>query len=63
MDPNGILGSHDYPLHLWSLDNKTRMEEIMAHLQKHEEAIQYIVCHPKAFIASMGTDVLAKIFL
>ena len=53
MDPS-LMGSHDYPLHLWSLDNKTRMEEIMAHLQKHEEAIQYIICHPQGIHCQYG---------
>lgn len=67
MNPNGIflmLGSHDYSLHLWSLDNKTCIQKIMAHCKRHEEAIQSVTHHPnKALIASMGTDALAKIFL
>lgn len=65
MDPNGIflmLGSHDQSL--WSLDNKTCEQEIMAYHKKHEEAIQSVTSHPnKAFIASVDTDTPAKIFV
>uniref|UniRef100_A0A3Q1NM68 Striatin-4 n=1 Tax=Bos taurus TaxID=9913 RepID=A0A3Q1NM68_BOVIN len=58
VDPNGVFlmsGSHDCSLRLWSLDNKTCVQEITAHRKKHEEAIHAVACHPsKALIASAG---------
>uniref|UniRef100_A0A2K6R8M5 Striatin 4 n=1 Tax=Rhinopithecus roxellana TaxID=61622 RepID=A0A2K6R8M5_RHIRO len=67
VDPNGAFlmsGSHDCSLRLWSLDNKTCVQEITAHRKKHEEAIHAVACHPsKALIASAGADALAKVFV
>ncbi|XP_070355196.1 striatin-4 isoform X4 [Equus asinus] len=67
VDPNGVFlmsGSHDCSLRLWSLDNKTCVQEITAHRKKHEEAIHAVACHPsKALIASAGADALAKVFV
>ncbi|KAM9048127.1 striatin-4 isoform 1-T1 [Megaptera novaeangliae] len=67
VDPNGVFlmsGSHDCSLRLWSLDNKTCIQEITAHRKKHEEAIHAVACHPsKALIASAGADALAKVFV
>lgn len=67
VDPNGMFllsGSHDCSLRLWSLDNKTCVQEITAHRKKHEEAIHAVACHPsKALIASAGADALAKVFI
>ncbi|XP_055993049.1 striatin-4 isoform X1 [Sorex fumeus] len=67
VDPNGVFllsGSHDCSLRLWSLDNKTCVQEITAHRKKHEEAIHAVACHPsKALIASAGADALAKVFI
>lgn len=55
---------HDCSLRLWSLDNKTCVQEITAHRKKHEEAIHAVACHPsKALIASAGADALAKVFV
>lgn len=55
---------HDCSLRLWSLDNKTCVQEITAHRKKHEEAIHAVACHPsKALIASAGADALAKVFI
>ncbi|XP_012373049.2 striatin-4, partial [Octodon degus] len=67
VDPNGVFlmsGSHDCSLRLWSLDNKTCVQEITAHRKKHEEAIHAVACHhSKALIASAGADALAKVFV
>ena len=67
VDPSGVFlmsGSHDCSLCLWSLDNKTRVQEITAHRRKHEEAIHAVACHPsRALIASAGADALAKVFV
>lgn len=55
---------HDCSLRLWSLDNKTCVQEITAHRKKHEEAIHAVACHPsKALVASAGADALAKVFV
>ena len=59
-----ICTGHDCSLRLWSLDNKTCVQEITAHRKKHEEAIHAVACHPsKALIASAGADALAKVFV
>ncbi|XP_007941076.2 striatin-4, partial [Orycteropus afer afer] len=67
VDPNGVFlmsGSHDCSLRLWSLDNKTCVQEITAHRKKHEEAVHAVACHPsRALIASAGADGLAKVFV
>lgn len=55
---------HDCSLRLWSLDNKTCVQEITAHRKKHEEAIHAVACHPsRALIANVGADALAKVFV
>ena len=63
-DPALTRPGHDCSLRLWSLDNKTCVQEITAHRKKHEEAIHAVACHPsKALIASAGADALAKVFV
>ncbi|XP_030073358.1 striatin-4 [Microcaecilia unicolor] len=67
VDPNATFlmsGSHDCSLRLWSLENRTCMQEITAHRRKHEEAIHDVAFHPsKPLIASAGADALAKVFV
>nr|XP_023669499.1 striatin-4 [Paramormyrops kingsleyae] len=66
-DPKGtylISGSHDCSVRLWTLDNRTCVQEITAHRKKHDEAIHDVAFHPcQPFIASAGADALAKIFV
>ncbi|KAA8594324.1 hypothetical protein FQN60_005158, partial [Etheostoma spectabile] len=65
-DPKGtylISGSHDCSVRLWMLDNRTCVQEITAHRKKHDEAIHDVAFHSsQPFIASAGSDALAKIF-
>uniref|UniRef100_A0A8D0D4R6 Striatin 4 n=1 Tax=Sander lucioperca TaxID=283035 RepID=A0A8D0D4R6_SANLU len=66
-DPKGtylISGSHDCSVRLWMLDNRTCVQEITAHRKKHDEAIHDVAFHSsQPFIASAGSDALAKIFV
>ncbi|XP_036392150.1 striatin-4 isoform X2 [Megalops cyprinoides] len=66
-DPKGtylISGSHDCSVRLWTLDNRTCVQEITAHRKKHDEAIHDVAFHPsQPFIGSAGADALAKIFV
>uniref|UniRef100_A0AAY4EGP4 Striatin n=1 Tax=Denticeps clupeoides TaxID=299321 RepID=A0AAY4EGP4_9TELE len=67
VDPNGLYlmsGSHDCSIRLWSLENKTCIQEFTAHRKKFEESIHDVAFHPsKCFIASAGADALAKVFV
>uniref|UniRef100_A0AAY4EHC0 Striatin N-terminal domain-containing protein n=1 Tax=Denticeps clupeoides TaxID=299321 RepID=A0AAY4EHC0_9TELE len=56
--------SHDCSIRLWSLENKTCIQEFTAHRKKFEESIHDVAFHPsKCFIASAGADALAKVFV
>ncbi|KAG1667331.1 Striatin-3 [Nymphon striatum] len=67
VDPNGLYllsGSHDCSIRLWNLDNKTCVQEITAHRKKFDESIFDVAFHPsKPYIASAGSDALAKVFV
>ncbi|KAJ8369023.1 hypothetical protein SKAU_G00090510 [Synaphobranchus kaupii] len=66
-DPKGtylVSGSHDCSVRLWTLENRTCVQEITAHRKKHDEAIHDVAFHPtQPFIGSAGADALAKIFV
>ncbi|KAL5009242.1 hypothetical protein ScPMuIL_014823 [Solemya velum] len=67
VDPNGLYllsGSHDCSIRLWNLDSKTCVQEITAHRKKFDESIHDVAFHPsKPYIASAGSDALAKVFV
>ncbi|XP_043285857.1 striatin-3 isoform X2 [Venturia canescens] len=67
VDPHGLFllsGSHDCSIRLWNMDNKTCVQEITAHRKKFDESILDVAFHPaKPFIASAGSDALAKVFV
>jgi len=67
VDPNGLYllsGSHDCSIRLWNLDSKTCVQEITSHRKKFEESIHDVAFHPsKPYIASAGSDALAKVFV
>ncbi|KAJ8280201.1 hypothetical protein GJAV_G00051750 [Gymnothorax javanicus] len=64
-DPKGtylVSGSHDCSVRLWTLENRTCVQEITAHRKKHDEAIHDVAFHPtQPFIGSAGADALAKL--
>ncbi|XP_034230279.1 striatin-3 [Thrips palmi] len=66
VDPNGLYllsGSHDCSIRLWNVDNKTCVQEITAHRKKFDESILDVAFHPsRPYIASAGSDALAKVF-
>ncbi|XP_061140669.1 striatin isoform X2 [Syngnathus typhle] len=67
VDPNGLYlmsGSHDCSIRLWNLESKTCIQEFTAHRKKFEESIHDVAFHPsKCYIASAGSDALAKVFV
>jgi len=67
IDPSGLYilsGSHDGSIRLWSMDNKTCIQEITAHRKKFDEAVFDVAFHPsQPYIASAGADALAKVFV
>jgi len=51
-------------MRLWNLETKTCIQEITAHRKKFEESIHDVAFHPaKPFIASVGADGVAKVFV
>ncbi|NP_001296588.1 striatin-3-like [Hydra vulgaris] len=67
IDPSGLYilsGSHDGSIRLWSMENKTCIQEITAHRKKFDEAVFDVAFHPsQPYIASAGADALAKVFV
>ncbi|XP_063699041.1 striatin-3-like [Culicoides brevitarsis] len=67
IDSHGLYllsGSHDCSIRLWSIDNKTCVQEITAHRKKFDESILDVAFHPsKQYIASAGADAIAKVFV
>ncbi|XP_023652088.1 striatin isoform X4 [Paramormyrops kingsleyae] len=67
VDPNGLYlmsGSHDCSIRLWNLESKTCIQEFTAHRKKFDESIHDVAFHPtKCYIASAGSDALAKVFV
>jgi WD40 repeat protein len=59
----GVAG-HDCSVRLWNLETKTCIQEITAHRKKFDESIHDVAFHPsKPFIASVGADGVAKVFV
>uniref|UniRef100_A0A336KGC5 CSON006515 protein n=1 Tax=Culicoides sonorensis TaxID=179676 RepID=A0A336KGC5_CULSO len=59
-----LSGSHDCSIRLWNIDTKTCVQEITAHRKKFDESILDVAFHPsKPFIASAGSDAIAKVFV
>lgn len=59
-----LSGSHDCSIRLWNIDNKTCVQEIMAHRKKFDESIFDVAYHPNGrYMASAGADALAKVFV
>lgn len=67
VDPNGLYllsGSHDCSIRLWNFDSKTCVQEITCHRKKFDESINAVAFHQSAsYIASGGSDALAKVFI
>ena len=59
-----VAAGHDCSMRLWNLETKTCIQEISAHRKKFDESIHDVAFHPsKPFIASVGADGVAKVFV
>lgn len=58
------VAGHDCSVRVWNVESKQCLQEMTAHRKKFDEAIHDVAFHPsKPFIASAGSDGLAKVYV
>ncbi|CAH8444555.1 unnamed protein product [Schistosoma haematobium] len=59
-----LSASHDCSIRIWDINTKLCIQEITGHRKKFGEAINAVAFHPtQHFMASAGSDALAKVYV
>ncbi|CAI2723263.1 unnamed protein product [Schistosoma spindalis] len=59
-----LSASHDCSIRIWDINTKSCIQEITGHRKKFGEAINAVAFHPtQHFMASAGSDALAKVYV